>query len=141
VSCTVVNGLVGRVADISRDIVGRWTTTRLTGKDDKFIKINTAYQCVPHTLGRQHMKTVYTKQWAALRALDRQIDPRKAFIADLKLHILTLHNKRETIILGGDFNEILGDDNTCLLSVLCAGHLVDTIHMSHPTEIDVPTYK
>jgi hypothetical protein len=86
VSCTVVNDLVGRIADISKDILGRWTTTRLTGKDGKFINIVTAYQCAPHNLGRGHTKTVYAQQWAALRALDRQIDPRKAFIANLKSH-------------------------------------------------------
>jgi hypothetical protein len=141
VSCTVVNDLVGRVADISKDILGRWTTTRLTGKDGKFINIITVYQCVPHNPGRGHTKTVYAQQWAALRALDRQIDPRKAFIADLKTHISKLHQNKETIILGGDFNEILGADDDGLLLVLRAGDLVNTIHMSHPTEVDVPTYK
>jgi exonuclease III len=141
VSCTIANDLVGRVADLSKDILGRWTTTKLVRKDGKFINIITAYQCVPHILGRHHTRTVYAQQWAALRALDQQIDPRKAFIADLKSHILALHNKRETIILGGDFNEILGADNTGLLSILRAGDLVDTIHMNHPSEIDVPKYK
>jgi hypothetical protein len=42
VSCTVVDNLVGRVADISRDILGRWTTTQLTGKDGKIMNIITS---------------------------------------------------------------------------------------------------
>jgi exonuclease III len=76
-----------------------------------------------------------------LRALDRQIDPRKAFIADLKAHVQTLHRSRELIILGGDFNEILGANDTGLISVIRAGNLIDVIHTRHPTDIDVPTYE
>jgi hypothetical protein len=97
VSCTVVNDLVGHVTDISKDILGRWTTTKLTGKDGKIINIITAYQCVPHPLGRGHTRTVNAQQWAALRALDRPMDPRKAFIADLKSHVRALHTKHKII--------------------------------------------
>jgi hypothetical protein len=86
-------------------------------------------------------RPVYAQQWASLRALDRQIDPHKAFIADLKAHVQTLHRNRELIILGGDFNEILGANDTGLISVLRAGNLIDVIHTRHPTDINVPTYK
>jgi hypothetical protein len=141
VSCIVINDLVGRVTDITKDILGRWTTTKLIGKDGKLVNMITAYQCVTHPLGRGHSKTVYAQQWAALRALTRQIDPRKAFILDLKSHVRNLHRKKEIILLGGNFNEVLGTDDAGLLSVLSAGDLIDVIHTRHPNDIEVPAYK
>jgi hypothetical protein len=37
--------LVGRLTNISKDILGRCTTTKLIGKDGKIVNIITAYQC------------------------------------------------------------------------------------------------
>jgi hypothetical protein len=61
---------------------------------------------------------------------------------DLKSHVRNLHRSKEIIILGGDFNEVLGTEDTGLvLSVLRARDLIDVIHTRHPNGIEVPTYK
>eukprot|EP00957_Ditylum_brightwellii_P158962 12099155-Ditylum_brightwellii.AAC.1 len=86
-----------------KDYMGRWVYSKLAASDNRVITVVTAYQpCKPSKIMGT---TTYHQQVVMLKQQKRSIDPRTAFIINLRHWLLECRKGGEKLILGGDFNE------------------------------------
>ena len=117
----ITNEWTGRILTCEQDSsgLGRWTTTKMTGKRHKKIAIITAYQVCKTSIHQSGITTCYTQQWHLLRAQGEDLpDPRNRFWTDLSRHIQELQTNQFQIILMGDFNTTFTTDNRNPLNIL-----------------------
>ena len=79
--------------------LGRWTWTRLRGKDRNITIISAYRPYKPSIEGAQTACAQHT------RHLSVHQEPRQNVLADLKAHIQTHQNKGDVIILGMELND------------------------------------
>jgi hypothetical protein len=140
----VHDDLVGRISSKGSDHLGRWSYHKLLGHSGKIINIVTAYQVCKRTTNAvtpDEGMTAYVQQERMLReAGNTNINPRKHFCKDLIVFLKQLRANGESILLCGDFNDIL--DMKSPLIQLCtdpALQMVDILSTMHPTTSDLPT--
>jgi hypothetical protein len=140
----VHDDLVGRISSKGNDHLGRWSYHKLFGKLSKVITIITAYQVCKRSntaVTSDEGMTAYVQQERMLREEGHpNINPRKHFCKDLILFIKKLRADGESVILCGDFNEVL--DMRSPLIQLCtdpALQMVDILSTLHPTTSTLPT--
>ena len=81
--------------------LGRWTWTKLHGKDRVVTMISTYRPCKPSTAGIQ---TVY-KQHARAFPLDQE--PRSQFLLDLRKSIAKIQSTGDVAFVGIDLNDLI----------------------------------
>ena len=115
------------------DHMGRWSYLHLRREALPPVTIISAYQVCPrptNLLGN----TAYHQQLRALGAAGTpNLHPRRAFIRDLSTFVSTLTSQGHDIVLGGDFNESLEDNNSGILQLVTANNLVDPFMCRFPT--------
>jgi hypothetical protein len=90
--------------------LGRWSFIKMYGKEGKSLVVITACRACNANIGTTGASTAFHQQWNLLRkAGNLKPNPRKQFITDLTAEIKKWQSEGADIILGGDFNERLGD--------------------------------
>ena len=134
------SGIVGRIEPKGRggDEWGRWTFTHLRRRNMKPLTIISAYQ-VCRNPTNQDGNSAWSQQKAMLLEKNRKEHPRKAFIKDLEKIIKECQGKGHDIIVGGDFNETIEEDNSGLMGLAAATDLVDPWSVKHPGIKEIST--
>jgi exonuclease III len=123
------NDMTALIKSWSRDRMGRWSTIRFSGAHDMHFTFIMAYQvCKTSSKGKN---TAHAQQVATL--MEEHIDkdevtrttPRQAFIRDLRQFIQTTQQTGDAIILCGDFNETMSEDQSGIASLATTCGLVD----------------
>ena len=116
--------LVSSMRQRIKDKYGRWCGFVLLGKDNREIIILMAYNVQQDTPTRDD--TLHVQQ-TSLYLLDGEVNPnlRRNFICDLLEIVTEAKDHNQDIILIGDFNEVVGDDQKMTAKVLAAGNLKD----------------
>lgn len=144
-TCMAVTGKwTGRIDKFqSDDVLGRWTSARLTGKHGRKVIIMTIYQVCKNSIQRAGPKQAFTQQWALLRSQDNENpDPRLQFAIDLDSFLEPYAAAGDEILIMGDFNEWLGSsDDTALKDLIQKYGLHDVLGHYHDTDTEVATYK
>lgn len=138
--------VVGRISTKGTDHLGRWSFHKLVGKAGRIITIITAYQVcerTSHAVNPDDGMTAYVQQERLLRQEGHSnINPRKHFCADILSFVRALRANDESVILCGDFNEVLTLDSE--LVRLCTDpsiQLVDIFSNLHPQTDVLPTFE
>jgi Endonuclease/Exonuclease/phosphatase family len=138
--------LTGRIATTETDRMGRWCLTTYNGAGGRQVTIITAYQVcnsppVTGTTANSHIRTTtaVTQQYSMMIAEDpnNRRHPRVQFRRDLLELIQQLQAKNHSILLMGDFNEALGDDEDGMSHIAASCTLVDLMaHKLHTTSFN-----
>jgi exonuclease III len=135
--------ITGRIHLAGTDKWGRWSYHSFVGQNGRKLMIISAYQPVSMARANLGSFTVSSQQRCMLLQANDTIDnPRKAFRRDLKTFLTTHLNQGVTdLLLLGDFNERLGDDDPHGISHITATfQLVDILANRHPTLTAPATY-
>ena len=98
----------------------------------KLLSIICCYQVCNHTIQNAGPKTAFSQQWSLLRDQGQlSPNPRRQFIHDLDRLLLSLTTSGNSIILAGDFNEVLDDTRDGLLRLATKYSLRDSIAHRH----------
>ena len=113
----------GRITTQGTDRMGRWSYQVFSGRGNKTITVISAYQVCRQSLlteetNRVRSFTASAQQISMLRQVNRPVSPREAFIIDLTDFIRQCRARNSEILLLGDFNEALNDNNEGM-SKLC----------------------
>jgi hypothetical protein len=98
-----INDTAHKVAEKGSDPshLGRWTETKLRGKNGHNLVIITAYRPNPPLAG---VKGVYAQHSKYFNTIKRNICPREAFLIDLKNEIILLQESGNHLIVMVDGN-------------------------------------
>ena len=113
----------GRITTQGTDRMGRWSYQVFSGRGSKTITVISAYQVCRQSLLTEETNgvrsfTASAQQISMLRQVNRPVSPREAFIIDLTDFIRQCRARNSEILLLGDFNEALNDNNEGM-SKLC----------------------
>jgi hypothetical protein len=136
--------ITGRITETGTDTWGRWSYQTYQGKNLCKVTILTIYQVVDKFTNQKGTVTTYAQQQNLLiQQGEAHINPRQAFIRDLRQFILqlTTHQtiKNEILILG-DFNERIGDNPQGIARIAAEFNLTDILHVQHPHLQEIATY-
>jgi hypothetical protein len=121
--------------------LGRWSFLRLYGKGTESLVIITAYRVCKDHIGKSGSTTAFHQEWHLLR-LNGNLNPnsRKAFITDLLVGVEKWKAAGAHIILGGDFNENLGETTDGLNHLVSRCNLTDVHAFFHDITTEPSTY-
>jgi hypothetical protein len=139
----VANSMSGRYESSGSDPhgLGRWSYVQLHGKNGKSAVVITVYQVCDAHIGSAGASTAFHQQWYLSRMEgDLTPNPRKRFITDLTKEIKKWQKAGADILLGGDFNERLGDTQDGLAHLVTECNLVDIHATNHGTKTEPNTY-
>jgi hypothetical protein len=115
--------------------LGRWSYIQMTGKHGRSLIVITAYRVCEANISTIGASTTCHQQWHLLRQKgDTKPQPRKRFITDLCDEIKKWQRAGAEIILGGDFNEKMGDSPDGLSQLVTRCALVDPHAIHHGTD-------
>jgi negative regulator of replication initiation len=138
----ILNGdWTGRVIDCTEDAsnMGRWSTMRLQGKEDKKLAFICAYRVCDQDIRSTGSNTVFTQQWNHLRAQGiEEPDPRLQFIIDLTKHMKRLKSTGHQIFLMGDMNEATESEKSAIAKMLVDCDMVNLHRYIHKSLDDPP---
>jgi hypothetical protein len=121
--------------------LGWWSFIRLYGKNNSSLVVVTAYRVVNAHIGRTGSSTAFHQEWHLLRLGGiLHPNPRKAFITDLTTEINKWKSEGAHIILGGDFNENMGDTMDGLAQLASTCKLTDAHGLFHDVTDKPATY-
>ncbi|KAI2490274.1 hypothetical protein MHU86_12673 [Fragilaria crotonensis] len=100
----------GRIKSTSQDKWGRWTSQTFQGRAGVIFTVISAYQVVTDSPGKGLMTAASQQQSFLIQEQDPVIAPREAFRRDLKRFLQQCRSERHEILLVGDFNEQIGDE-------------------------------
>jgi exonuclease III len=114
-----VQNIISTITETTRDRMGRWTSTRYAGSQERKVTVISAYQvCQQHTYGPY---TATAQQVSILLDESLQsnspvrITPRQAFIRDLQTYIQKRQQEGDAIVLVGDFNDTMDNPTSGML--------------------------
>jgi hypothetical protein len=139
----IMHSLCGRYQTSGSDPhgLGRWSFVQLYGKDGKSLVMITAYRVCNGDISSSGTSTAFHQQWHILRLAGKlRPNPRKQFITDLTIEIKKWQQAGADIILGGDFNERLGDTQDGLAQLVTQCGLVDVHASNHGVQAEPNTY-
>ena len=121
--------------------LGRWSFVRLLGKAGESLVVVTAYRVCKNHVGRAGSTTAFHQEWQLLRLSGNLApNPRKAFISDLIVEIKKWSKEGAHVILGGDFNENLGETIDGLARLVSECKLTDVHAHFHGIKNEPATY-
>jgi hypothetical protein len=139
----IANALSGRYGYFGSDPhgLGRWSHIHLNGKDGRSVVIFTTYRVCDAHISSTSASTAYHQQWyLSCMAGEQYPNPRKHFITDLIQEIKKQQMAGADIIIGGDFNERLGETQDGLVHLVTDCGLVDIHATNHGTLEEPNTY-
>jgi len=140
-----VGWLRDKVFDSGADPYGRWVYTKLKGNQGRVITTICTYQvCQTDQVNiRELGESTFAKQQMSMFMEEGRRDPRRLRYhhrRDLIRFVQACQNKGELVMVGGDFNEVLGLEDTDGLAALCTEcGLFDPILAKHG-RTDFDTY-
>ena len=127
------NSLSSRMIQMGDDSLGRWTYQTYQGKRNIRVTIFSIYQVVDSATALHGNLTVASQQHAMLLAAnDPLTDPRQAFCRDIQVAVQKFQSEGHDIIIVGDFNEVLGENQSGITQVATGCQLVDVMTAKHP---------
>jgi hypothetical protein len=99
-----------RVQSSEADPLGRWASTRYTGRQQKGLRVNTAYRPVRNNW---ESGSTYNQQAVMLLACGDTRDPLDAFDADLRSELHTWHSSGDHLVLMMDANDDIRMAESC----------------------------
>ena len=113
-----INDIVARLKTTGADELGRWTYQTFGGRGDRALTIITVYQvCKKSTT--KGKSTAADQQYSIHRQQnEKNADPRFQFRLALTKFIKACRTRQETLLVVGDFNEVIGK-NKRGLSKIC----------------------
>ena len=121
--------------------LGRWSYIRLNGKQDKSLVVVTAYRVCQGNIGAAGTSTAFHQEWHLLRLSGNpKPNPRQSFIQDLSVEIEKWKKEGASVIIGGDFNENLGDTIDGLAQLVSNSNLTDVHAHFHGTADEPATF-
>jgi hypothetical protein len=137
----VTDDYAGRVVKTGSDEeMGRWSYTRMLGRQGREIVVVSAYQVCNQQANQVGDRTAYAQQQYLLRRNGQDCSPRKSFFDDLDEQLGKWISKGYKIILSGDLNEELGADVTGFARITAKWDLVEIIQHTHGVQGERPTY-
>ena len=131
----------GRVVETGSDRdMGRWSYTRLMGKQGRFIMVVSVYQVCNQQASSIGDRTAFAQQQSLLRRDGRDNSPRRSFYDDLDHQLEEWAGLGYEIILSGDLNEELGSDIQGFARLSAKWNLVEVIQHFHGMVDEPPTY-
>jgi exonuclease III len=128
----------GRVIRQDRDKWGRWATHTLRGVGETKVTIISAYQVVQkfhNAVGLitadSQQRTLMAQENGTQQSHNR--NPRKVFQQDLQKYIEKCIRNHEEVLLVGDFNEIIRDEDDGMAAVISSTQLIDLFSLRHPS--------
>jgi hypothetical protein len=114
---------------------GRWSYFKLHGRQGTIITMITAYQPCEGRPKVDGSLRVIDQQYSLLikAKRTRPHNIRKHFVQDLQKFIQSCQADQEQIILGGDFNDLIGQDGSGMTRLVRECQLTDIIHHYHGT--------
>ena len=133
--------LHGRVLETGRDDMGRWVYTKFHTSRNKNITIIGAHQPINKTAKQTGPESATTQQYSVLQQEGRHEAHRVRhhYVNDICNFVNKCHQQDELVMLGGDLNEVLGDDVDGLTKLCSECGLVD-VH-NHRHGIDTHTFR
>lgn len=121
--------------------LGRWSYIRLYGKNNASLLVITAHRVINAHIGQTGSSTAFHQEWHLLQLGGiLHPNPRKAFITDLTLEINKWKTEGAHIILGGNFNENLGDTMDGLAHLASTCKIADVHALFHDVSDEPATY-
>jgi hypothetical protein len=121
--------------------LGRWSYIRLYGKGNESLVVITAYIVCNDHIGKVGITTAFHQQWHLLRLNgDLKPDPRTSFITYLIVEVDKWKAAGAHTILGGDFNENLGESTDGLSNLVSTCKLTDVHAFFHDSSHEPATY-
>ena len=123
----------GRVASTGADPFGRWVYLKLTGGHGRCITVVATYQVCKGNPKLSGPTTAITQQYSMMEQANRPnpTSLRRHHSQDLVQFVKGCQANGELIVVGGDFNETLGDDASGLTRLCSECQLVDPQMHSH----------
>lgn len=138
--------ITGRVIATGHDELGRWSYQTFQGGNRRQLTVISAYQVVAKYIQSKGQFSAGAQQQSLLiRHGDNVRDPRQAFRRDLKKFLHQLLSKQNNdiqsdVLLVGDFNEQIGDEQQGMSSIATEFDLTDIFKIQHPHLLDPATY-
>ena len=137
----VADNLTGRMLSTEVDYLGRWIINKFGTSDGRVVTIIVTYQISDKRYTDVGQESYVTQQAAVFRSEGRQYEkPKKNHTKDLMEVIKKCQANNEWIIMGGDFNEVLGDDENGLTKIVQVCKLTDVVHHMHGQQPNFRTY-
>jgi hypothetical protein len=130
----------GRIIFQASDKYGRWSYMDLQGTDDRIVTYITVYQVCKKPTNLQGITAFHQQEIAFRREKRTNTNPRHNFRHDLIRLIQSLQARNHQIILAGDFNEHILDNNTSLQQISQQCQLLDIWKQRFPHLIEPSTY-
>ena len=121
--------------------MGRWSTIKLQGKQNKYIAIVTAYRVAQSSITQCGPYTAFAQQWHhAKRNNVSSPQPRNDTLNDLQKYIQAQQNQHGDIILAIDANAHVMDNNQQLATWIANLGLIDIHTHLHDSANEPPTH-
>ena len=124
---------VGRVYTTGADPFGRWTYIKTNGGQGRRITFIATYQVCQGSVRHAGPTTAITQQYSMLTQANRP-DPHKIrhhHTADMVAFVKECQREGELVVVGGDFNETIGDDPGGLTRLCSECGLQDPVFERH----------
>lgn len=138
---TISSGnITSRHVESGSDALGRWTYQTFSCGHQGSFTVVTAYQVCDKSETQKGRSTAAAQQESLLRQRgEADPKPRKHFRKDLLSFLKQLKAEKHEILLTGDFNEVLGDDENGMCKICSEIGLTDLMAQVHDST-DVATY-
>ena len=125
----VTGNLTGRLKGKGHDKLGRWSYVDLNARDDRVIRVLTVYQVCNSSPESVGPATAIAQQHSLLRQQDKTSGhPRTHFRRDLIAFVKQAIDMKYEVVIGGDFNEVLGSDSAGMAKLCRETGLVDGMY-------------
>lgn len=131
-----VGHLAGRVLETGSDSMGRWVHTKFSASGEHNITVIGIYQPPDKSIKIAGPTTATTQQYSLLDQAGRH-NPHRVnhhYTNDLTAFVKRCQQNKELVIVGGDFNETLGDNNDGLTKLCSDCELIDINQTKHGTD-------
>ena len=119
--------------------LGRWSYVVLRGTNGRKVAIVSVYQLHRGTVKQAGPSSATAQQAAILAGRNRNIHPREALLEDLETLLQAWIDQDIDVIIGGDFNDVLGENNS-FSHMAERLELQDTVRDKHGRTNEPATY-
>ena len=105
------NSLTTKIQSTSSDYLGRWAKVRFFAKKGA-LAVYSVYRPNPSSLSTACVNSSWMQQYRFLSKSDKTVDPRQQLISDLIKDVNLEQNMNSKMIILGDFNEDISDNET-----------------------------
>ena len=135
-----VGEITSRLSGRFQDKWGRWTSQTYRGRAGRSLTVISAYQVVTDNPARGTTTAAAQQYSLLIQTRDPIKSPRTAFRRDLMQYIKNCQSLGHEILLTGDFNECINQDQEGMKKVVDECHLVDIMTRCHPGQSLPNTY-